>query len=71
MNSTLGEIAILGMPFFRNYIISFDFCSRTIWTKPSTGDCSRAVGKTPSNKDWCKDDSFFGCLWTQITKFIK
>merc|ERR1719298_201504 len=55
MNSTLGELGILGMPLFRNYIISFDFCQRQIWTKKHHGDCSNVVGATPSNKQGCED----------------
>merc|ERR1719159_1496206 len=50
MNSTLGELGILGMPLFRNYVVSFDFCQRQIWTKAHSGDCNRAVGAHPSNK---------------------
>jgi hypothetical protein len=72
MNSTLGEIGILGMPFFRNYVIQFDFCTRQIWTKPSPGDCSRAVGQHPSNKDHCADgDNGFLCFFEAIYKFFK
>merc|ERR1719453_27668 len=61
MNSTLGELGILGMPLFRNYIISFDFCQRQIWTKAHHGDCSNVVGATPSNKDACADNDWVLC----------
>lgn len=69
--STLeGETGILGMPLFRNYIISFDFCTRQIWTKPSTGDCSRAVGQAPTNKEYCEDGDTLGCAWTRVKGFF-
>jgi len=63
-NTTDGELAILGMPFFRQYEVSFDFCSREMWTHKSYGDCSRLVGKHPSNVEWCTDKDWLSC-WAE------
>merc|ERR1719313_2357710 len=70
MNSTLGEIGILGMPLFRNYIVSFDFCNRQLWTKPHDGDCGNVVGAHPSNKDACADGNLFICFLNEVVKWM-
>merc|ERR1719160_947968 len=70
MNSTLGELGILGMPLFRNYIVSFDFCQRQIWTKAHSGDCNRAVGAHPSNKQGCKDGDWLLCFFQSIGQWF-
>lgn len=59
-----GEMAILGMPFFREYEISFDFCTKEMYTKKSHGDCSTIVGQRPSNVQFCTDKNWFMC-WLQ------
>jgi len=71
MNSTLGELGILGMPLFRNYMVSFDFCQRQIWTKPHDGDCSSVIGVHPSNKDGCADNDGFTCFMQTLSKWIQ
>jgi hypothetical protein len=71
MNSTLGELGILGMPLFRNYMVTFDFCQRQLWTKPHKGDCVESVGATPSNKDHCKDGDYLGCAIQTIGAPVK
>jgi len=70
MNSTLGELGILGMPLFRNYIVSFDFCQRQIWTKKHNGDCSNVVGRHPTNKDGCEDNDWLYCFFQSMGKWI-
>jgi hypothetical protein len=70
MNSTLGEIGILGMPLFRNYVVSFDFCTRQIWTKPHDNDCSEHVGVKPSNADACADDDWLFCFFESLGKWF-
>lgn len=47
MNSTLGQIGILGMPLFRNYAVAFDFCQRQMWTKPHDGSCGHLGDANP------------------------
>jgi len=64
-----GEMAILGMPFFREYEISFDFCTKEMFTKRSPGDCHHVVGQRPSNVQYCSDKDWFACWlegWTQF-----
>jgi len=70
MNSTLGELGILGMPLFRNYMVSFDFCQRQIWTKPHSGDCQAVVGAHPSNKDGCADNDWLYCFFQSLGKWF-
>jgi len=70
MNSTLGELGILGMPLFRNYIVSFDFCSRQIYTKPHDGDCINVVGAHPTNREACEDNDIIGCFFSNIGAWI-
>jgi len=72
MNSTLGELGIFGMPLFRNYIVSFDFCQRQIWTKPHDGDCARVVGAHPSNIDVCAENgNWFFCFFKTMAGWFK
>eukprot|EP00746_Dinoflagellata_sp_MGD_P124275 gnl/MRDRNA2_/MRDRNA2_58867_c0_seq1.p1 gnl/MRDRNA2_/MRDRNA2_58867_c0~~gnl/MRDRNA2_/MRDRNA2_58867_c0_seq1.p1 ORF type:complete len:643 (+),score=136.79 gnl/MRDRNA2_/MRDRNA2_58867_c0_seq1:102-2030(+) len=68
--SAEGEMAILGMPFFRQYEISFDFCTKEMYTKRSYGDCSSKVGQHPSNVQWCTDKDWFACWVEGFTKFF-
>merc|ERR1719231_599881 len=68
--SSEGEMAILGMPFFREYEISFDFCTKEIFTKRSYGDCVNKVGKHPHNVQWCTDKDWFGCWLEGFTNFV-
>merc|ERR1719160_2285639 len=71
MNSTLGELGILGMPLFRNYMVTFDFCQRQLWTKPHKGDCVEVVGARPSNKDSCQDGDYLLCAIQTIGAPVK
>jgi len=71
MNSTLGELGILGMPLFRNYMVTFDFCHRQIWTKPHFGDCAKVVGAHPSNKDGCADNDVIWCFFEHLGEWFK
>merc|ERR1719321_933228 len=64
-------MAILGMPFFREYEITFDFCTKEMFTHRSHGDCHQHVGKRPSNKQWCKDKDWFACWLQGFTDFFK
>jgi len=66
-----GEMAILGMPFFREYEISFDFCTKEMYTKRSKGDCHRVVGQHPSNVQYCADRDWFSCWMKGWTDFFK
>merc|ERR1719160_1056794 len=70
MNSTLGQLGILGMPLFRNYMVTFDFCQRQIWTKPHTGDCIKSIGAHPSNKDACADGDSITCVFQRMGKSL-
>merc|ERR1719160_511717 len=71
MNSTLGELGILGMPLFRNYEVTFDFCQRQLWTKPHKGDCVESIGARPSNKEPCRDGDFLLCGLEKIGNIHK
>lgn len=67
MQSPEGELGILGMAFFREYAIHFDFCSRQMWTSRSYGDCSGNVGQHPDNVDFCGDKAWLDC-WSEGVK---
>jgi len=69
--SSMGEMAILGMPFFREYEISFDFCTKEMYTKRSKGDCHNVVGQRPSNVQYCKDKDWVACWLQGLTDFMK
>jgi len=62
---------LLGMPFFREYEITFDFCTKEMFTKQSEGDCSKKVGQHPSNVQWCNDKNWLGCWAEGFTNFFK
>merc|ERR1719335_343819 len=66
-----GEMAILGMPFFREYEISFDFCTKEMFTKRSMGDCHNIVGKRPSNVQLCSDKQWFSCWLAGFVEFFQ
>jgi hypothetical protein len=66
-----GEMAILGMPFFREYEISFDFCTKEMFTKRSPGDCHHVVGKRPTNVQYCSDKDWFACWLEGWTHFFE
>jgi hypothetical protein len=70
-SSSEGEMAILGMPFFREYEISFDFCTKEMFTKRSEGDCHRKVGQHPSNVQWCTDKDWFACWLEGFSNYFK
>merc|ERR1719272_1969774 len=69
--SSMGEMAILGMPFFREYEISFDFCTKEMYTKRSKGDCHNVVGQRPSNVQFCTDKDWFSCWLEGIANFFR
>lgn len=71
MDSPEGELGILGMAFFREYAIHFDFCSRQMWTSRSYGDCSGNVGRHPDNVDFCADGSWLNCFGRGISDFFE
>lgn len=66
-----GEMAILGMPFFRQYEISFDFCTKEMYTKRSPGDCAHKVGQHPTNVQFCNDKDWLSCWMEGFTQFFK
>jgi len=70
MDSPEGELGILGMAFFREYAIHFDFCSRQMWTARSYGDCSGNVGQHPDNVNYCEDKSWFSCFGQGVKDFF-
>merc|ERR1719456_46179 len=66
-----GELAILGMPFFRQYEVAFDFCSREMYTSWSNGDCSHHIGTHPKNVDYCGDKDWISCWLSGIWGFFE
>merc|ERR1719387_1801466 len=64
------EIAILGMPFFRQYEVAFDFCTREMYTSLSQGDCSRHTGSHPSNVNFCEDKDWMSCWLSGLWGFF-